>query len=49
MADNNSISIPTREATGIPHETLRSRIERGWSADRALSTPIHIKDPSRQC
>lgn len=33
------------EESGINRHTIRSRIERGWSIDKALATPLSIGEP----
>ena len=35
------------EIYGIPHDTLSGRIRRGWSIERALSTPIDMRRRGR--
>lgn len=35
------------EVTGVKHQTLRSRIKRGWTAERALTLPIRTDTKSK--
>ena len=34
------------EIVGIQHGTLRSRLNRGWDVDKAISTPVNVKSES---
>ncbi len=35
------------ERRGLPRDTVRKRLEAGWTAEKALATPIRPKAPSR--
>lgn len=34
------------EQSNIPHGTLRARLRRGWTLDRAINEPVHTKSKS---
>lgn len=36
------------EETGLKHTTIRMRLERGWSPEEAVSTPVKVKQKRRE-
>lgn len=40
--------IEWSERTGIPQDTLKHRLDSGWTADRAVSTPVRPRRSKRQ-
>ena len=46
--DGQSRTVPEwAEILGMHEETLRHRVNRGWTAERAIETPIQRKNPSK--
>lgn len=47
----NGDSVALSEAAerlGLPYKTLKSRIQKGWDADRALNTPVNMSRVNAQ-
>lgn len=47
VGDRTMLLVEWSEATGLSMPTIAGRLKRGWSPQRAISTPVRTKGPRK--